>query len=49
MKRPNIPDDIYETVQDEARDYDNSWHQTLERILEQKAGLEIKQVKEVEA
>jgi len=42
MKRPNVPDAIHQTVKDEAREHENAWHQTLERILEQDANLEIK-------
>jgi len=49
MKRPNIPEDIYYAVENEARSYEKHWRETLERILEQEAEIEIKPVKEVEA
>jgi len=44
MRRPSIPEDIWQTVNDEARAYENSWRETLERILEQDAKLEIKSI-----
>ena len=49
MRRPSIPDSLYETVQDHAREHDNSWYQALERVLEQKANLEIKETAEATA
>jgi len=48
-KRPSIPNEIYETVAQQARPYENDWWATLERILEQEANIEIKSSKEVEA
>ena len=48
-KRPIIPNEIYETVAQEARPYENDWWATLERILEQDANIEIKSSKEVKA
>jgi len=49
MKRPKIPSDIHTAVDQQSRSYENSWWQTLERILEQQAGLDIKSTKKVEA
>jgi len=49
MKRPNIPDEIYQTIQDRSRDYENSWRETLERILEQEADIPIKSKSKVKA
>jgi hypothetical protein len=49
MKRPSIPDEIWEAVDNESRDYEDSWRETLERILEQRANLHIPSKPEVEA
>jgi hypothetical protein len=49
MKRPSIPDEIWEAVDNESRDYEDSWRETLERILEQKANIQIPSKPEVEA
>lgn len=49
MRRPTIPEPIFQAVKDEANEYDNSWHQTLERVLQQKTDIEIKKLQEVEA
>jgi len=48
MERPSVPEEIVETVSEQSRPYETSWWQTLERILEQDADLQIKS-KEVEA
>jgi hypothetical protein len=41
MRRPSVPDPLYEAVEQHAREHDTSWHQALERVLEQKAEIEI--------
>jgi len=41
MRRPSIPEEIYNAVDNKARDYEDSWRETLERILEQDANIEI--------
>jgi len=41
MRRPTVPDQIYEAVEQHAREHDNSWHQALERVLEQKSDIEL--------
>jgi len=48
MKRPSIPEEIYKAVQDQAREYEDSWRETLERILEQDADIQIPAKKEVQ-
>jgi len=49
MKRPGVPEDIHQTVKQKSRSYEKSWWQTLERILEQEAELEIIETEKVEA
>lgn len=49
MRRPSVPEEIYNAVENEARDYEDSWRETLERILEQDAGIEIPAKAEVNA
>ena len=41
MRRPSVPDALYEAVEQHARKHDNSWHQALERVLEQKSEVKI--------
>lgn len=43
MRRPTVPDQLYQAVKSHAREHDNSWHQALERVLEQKSEVEIPQ------
>jgi len=43
MKRPSVPDPLHKAVASQAREHDNSWHQALERILEEKTDIEIPQ------
>jgi len=49
MRRPSIPEEIFIAVENEARDYEDSWRETLERILEQEASIEIPAKAEVTA
>lgn len=41
MKRPSVPQELYDAVERHAKDYDTSWHQALERVLEQKSEIEV--------
>jgi len=48
MRRPSVPEPIFQAVEAQAREHDNSWHQALERVLRQ-TDIKIPQLKEVEA
>lgn len=41
MRRPSVPDSIYDAVQRHAREHDTSWYHALERVLEQKSEIKI--------
>lgn len=43
MRRPSVPDQLYEAVESHAREHDNSWYQALERVLEKKSEIELSQ------
>jgi len=49
MRRPSVPEPIFQAVEAEAKERDNSWHQALERVLRQKTDIKIAQLQEVEA
>jgi hypothetical protein len=49
MRRPSIPEEIHKAVENEAREYEDAWRETLERILEQETDIEIPSKVQVEA